>query len=175
MDPNEALLTISEIAIATIGFAGIVSALRPKSSHAADTMHRLRLRLMVEASASVMIYAFLPFVLAGVVSEQQTWAIGSGVLAFTSPIHVGSIYKRQRHLFGSALLRETLLFDTFVIITAVGVEVVVILNCLGVLFQPRFAGYLLGVLLPLGVAVAMFIRAIFAYGAQRNGRNLTGK
>ena len=118
MTSNEALLTIAEIAIATIGFAGIVSALRPKASHAADAMHRLRLRLMVEASASVMIYAFLPFVLAGFVSEQQTWAIGSGVIAFTSPIHVGSIYNRQRRIFGSALLRDTLLFDTSVIITA---------------------------------------------------------
>ncbi len=175
MTSNDALLTIAEIAIATIGFAGIVSALRPKASHPVDAMHRLRLRLMVEASASVMIYAFLPFVLAGVVSEQQTWAIGSGVLAFTSPIHVGSIYNRQRRIFGSALLRETLLFDTFVIITAVVVEAIVILNCLGVLFEPRFAGYLLGVLLPLGVAVAMFVRAIFASDAQGNGRNLTGQ
>ncbi len=175
MDPNEALLTIAEIAIATIGFAGIVSALRPKAVYEADAMHRLRLRLMVEASATVMIYAFLPFVLAGVFSEQRVWAIGSGILAFTSPIHVGSIYSRQRRLFGSTLVRDTLLFDTSVIIMAFGVEAVLILNCVGVLFEPRFSGYLLGILLPLGVAVAMFIRAIFAYGAQGNDRNLTGK
>ena len=38
MNPNDALLTIAEIAIATIGFAGIVSALRPKSSPAQDAM-----------------------------------------------------------------------------------------------------------------------------------------
>jgi hypothetical protein len=67
-------------------------------------------------------------------------------------------------LFGSALIRETLLFDTSVIFMALGVEAVLIINCLGV-FEPRFAGYLLGVLLPLGVAVAMFVRAIFAADA----------
>jgi len=172
---NEALLTIAEIAIAIIGFAGIVSALRPEALHAADALHRLRLRLMVEASASVMIYAFLPFVLMGIVSEQQTWAIGSGILAITSPVQVGSVYFRQRRLFGSALLRETLLFDTFVIIMAAGVEVILILNCFGVLFEPRFSGYLLGVLFPLGVAVAMFIRAIFASSGQGIDRDLTGK
>jgi hypothetical protein len=172
---DEALLTIAEIAIATIGFAGIVSALRPKSSHVSDSMHRLRLRLMIEGSASVMVYAFLPFVLAGAFPEQQTWAIGSGILAVTSPIHVGSIYRRQRRLFGSALIRETLLFDTSVIIMAVGVEAVLILNCLGVLFQPIFSGYLLGVLLPLGVAVAMFVRAIFASDTQVVDQNRTGK
>jgi len=40
-----------------------------------------------------------------------------------------------------------------------------IVNCLGTLFESRFAAYLLGVLFPLGVAVAMFIRAIFASDA----------
>jgi hypothetical protein len=159
---EEPLLTIAEIAIATIGFAGIVSALRPTTSRVSDSMHRLRLRLMIEGSASVMVYAFLPFVLAGVLAEQQIWKFGSGILAVTSPIHVGSIYKRQRRLFGQALIRETLLFDTSVIFMAVGVEAVLILNFMGMLFEPRFSGYLLGVLLPLGVAVAMFVRAIFA-------------
>ena len=165
MNPNEALLTIAEIAIATIGFAGIMSALRTSSSHAADAMHRLRLRLMVEASASVMVFAFLPFVLLGLVNSERIWAIGSGILAITSPLLVGSIYVRQRRLFGSGLIRETLLFDTFVVVMAVLVEIALIVNCLGALFESRFSAYLLGVLFPLSVAVAMFIRAIFASDA----------
>ena len=165
MDPNEALLTIAEIAIATIGFAGIMSALRPSSSHSADRMHRLRLRLMVEASASVMIFAFLPFVLLGLVDSERIWALGSGVLATTSPLLVGSIYVRQRRLFGTGLIRETLLFDTFIVIMAALVEIALIVNFLGLIFDAHFAAYLLGVLFPLGVAVAMFIRAIFAADA----------
>ena len=165
MDPNEALLTIAEIAIATIGFAGIMSALRPSSSHAADAMHRLRLRLMVEASASVMVFAFLPFVLLGLVDSEKIWAIGSGILAITSPLLVGSIYVRQQRLFGSGLIRETLLFDTFVVVMAGLVEIALIVNCLGAVFESHFAAYLLGVLFPLSVAVAMFIRAIFASDA----------
>jgi hypothetical protein len=169
VDPNEALLTIAEIAIATIGFAGIMSALRPSSSHSADAMHRLRLRLMVEASASVMIFAFLPFVLRGLVDSDRIWMFGSGVLAVTSPLLVGSIYVRQRRLFGSGLIRETLLFDTFVVASAVVVEIALIVNCLGIFFEPRFAAYLMGVLFPLGVAVAMFIRAIFAADAHDRG------
>ena len=165
MDPNEALLTIAEIAIATIGFAGIMSALRPSSSHAADAMHRLRLRLMVEASASVMIFAFLPFVLLGLVDSEKIWALGSGILAITSPLLVGSIYVRQRRLFGTGLIRETLLFDTSVVIMAALVEIALVVNCLSEIFESHFAAYLLGVLFPLAVAVAMFIRAIFASDA----------
>ncbi|MBW1843005.1 MAG: hypothetical protein JRE38_01770 [Deltaproteobacteria bacterium] len=169
MDPNEALLTIAEIAIATIGFAGIMSALRPSSSHSVDAMHRLRLRLMVEASASVMIFAFLPFVLQGLVDSESVWTFGSGILAVTSPLLVGSIYVRQRRLFGSGLIRETLLFDTFVMASAVVVEIALIVNCLGIFFESHFSAYLLGVLFPLAVAVAMFIRAIFAADAHDRG------
>jgi hypothetical protein len=165
VNPNEALLTISEIAIATIGFAGIMSALRTSSSRPTDAMHRLRLRLMVEASAIVMIFSFLPFVLLGLVDSDKIWSFGSGILAITSPLLVGSIYVRQRRLFGTGLIRETLLFDTFVVIMAVLVETVLIVNCFGAVFEPRFSAYLLGVLFPLGVAVAMFIRAIFAADA----------
>ena len=151
MDPNEALLTIAEIAIATIGFAGIMSALRPSSSHAADAMHQLRLRLMVESSASVMVFAFLPFVLLGLVDSEKIWTLGSGILAITCPLLVGSVYVRQRRLFGTGLIRETLLFDSFVVVMAVLVEIALIVNCLGTLFESRFAAYLLGVLFPLAV------------------------
>ncbi len=165
MTPNEALLTIAEIAIATIGFAGIMSALRTSAPHSGDAMHRLRLRLMVEASASVMVFAFLPFVLLGLVDSERIWILGSGILAITSPLLVGSIYVRQRRLFGTGLIRETLLFDTFVVVMAVLVEIALIVNFLGAFFASRFAAYLLGVLFPLGVAVAMFIRAIFAADA----------
>lgn len=170
MDPNEALLSIAEISIATIGFAGIMSALRPSSADSADAMHWLRLRLMVEASASVMVFSFLPFLLLGLVDSDRIWALGSGILAITSPMLVGSILVRQRRLFGSGLIRETLLFDTFVVLMAVLVEIASILNCLGLFFEPHFAVYLLGVLFPLSVAVAMFIRAIFA--ADANDRDI---
>jgi len=163
---EEALLSIAEIAIAVIGFAGIVSALRPQSSPSADAMHSLRIRIMVEASASVMVFAFLPFVLSGAFEVERIWAIGSGVIAATAPLHIGSVWARQRRLFGTALLRETLLFDSFVMFLAIGVEAMLIFNCFGWLFKPRFGAYLLGVLLPLGVAVAMFIRAIFAAEAE---------
>ena len=53
---------------------------------------------------------------------------------------------------------------------AVLVETALIVNCLGAVFEPRFTIYLLGVLFPLGVAVAMFIRAIFA--ADANDRDV---
>lgn len=163
MNPSETLLTIAEISIAVIGFAGIVSALRPRSSPHADAMHRLRMRIMIETSAYVVVFAFFPLLLAGLdLPKDVVWGVGSALLAATAPIQVSSIYVRQRSLFGSALLRETLLFDASTIGLAVLVECALIANATGLFFEPRFAGYLVGVLFPLWAAVAMFIRAILA-------------
>jgi hypothetical protein len=66
------------------------------------------------------------------------------------------------------MLRQTLLFDTSVILLTIAVDIILIFNCLGVLFEPRFGAYLLGVLLPMAVAVAMFVRAIFAVDPTEN-------
>lgn len=163
MNPSETLLTIAEISIAVIGFAGIVSALRPRSSPHADAMHRLRMRIMIETSAYVVVFAFFPLLLAGLdLPKDVVWGAGSALLAATAPIQVSSIYVRQRSLFGSALLRETLLFDASTIGLAVLVECALVANATGLFFEPRFAGYLVGVLFPLWAAVAMFIRAILA-------------
>jgi len=120
---------------------------------------------MVEASACVMVFAFLPFVISGFVGREQIWIFGSGILAVTSPMLVGSIYVRQRRLFGTGLIRETILFDSFVVVVALLVEAALIVNFLGSLFESHFAAYLTGVLFPLAVAVAMFIRAIFSADA----------
>jgi hypothetical protein len=163
VNPSETLLTIAEISIAVIGFAGIVSALRPRSSPHADAMHRLRMRIMIETSAYVVVFAFFPLLLAGLdLPKDVVWGAGSALLAATAPIQVSSIYVRQRSLFGSALLRETLLFDASTIGLAVLVECALVANATGLFFEPRFAGYLVGVLFPLWAAVAMFIRAILA-------------
>jgi len=163
LDPTEALLTIAEISIAVIGFAGIVSVLRPRSSPHADAMHRLRMRIMIETSAYVVAFAFLPLLLVGAEFPSATiWSIGSGVLAAAAPIQVTSIYVRQRRIFGSGLLSETLLFDASTIMLALLVEGALIANAFSILFEPRFAGYLVGLLFPLWTAVAMFIRAILS-------------
>jgi hypothetical protein len=105
--------------------------------------------------------------LSSVFSGEQIWAFGSGILAITSPISLASVYLRQKRLFGTALLRKTLMFDTSVILMTISVEAVLVINCLGVFFEPSFGPYLLGVLLPMGVSVAMFVRSIFA--GENNG------
>lgn len=171
MHTQDTLLTIAEISIAVIGFAGIIFTLRPPSSRQADTMHRLRLRIMIEASAYVMLFALAPALfLPEELDSEDSWRIGSGLLAVTAPVLVGSIYVRQRRFFGRALLRETLLFDTSTIVIALVVEGILALAWLGVLPGRASSAYLLGLLFHQGAAIAMFLRALFAAS---QGREVT--
>ena len=168
MQTVDALLTLAEISIAVIGFAGIIFTLRPPSSRHADTMHRLRLRIMIEASAYVMLFALMPSLLLPKEAESERfWRIGSGLLATTAPILVASIYVRQRRFFGSTLLRDTLLFDSFAIALAVLVEVVLVLAWVGLLPGRAAGAYLLGLFFQQGAAIAMFLRALFAASGGR--------
>jgi hypothetical protein len=163
MHTVDTLLTIAEISIAVIGFAGIIFTLRVPSSRHADTMHRLRLRIMIEASAYVMLFALLPALLLPREAENTWfWQMGSGILALTGPVLVTSIYTRQRRLFGSTLLRDTLLFDGSTIVLAMLAEALLIVTWLGMLPKRASAIYLLGLLFHQGAAIAMFLRALFA-------------
>ena len=90
------------------------------------------------------------------------WRMGSGLLAVTGPALVASIYARQRRLFGSTLLRDTLLFDSFTIVLALLVEACLVAVWLGHLPDRAPAIYLLGLLFHQGAAIAMFLRALFA-------------
>jgi hypothetical protein len=171
LNPSDSLLTIAEISIAVIGFAGIVFALRPEESGAAEMMHRLRLRIMVEASSYVMALSFLPLVVLPADGDApQLWRLGTALIAITAPVLVASIYIRQRALFGSALLRETILFDSLMIVLAIAVEAVMVLSALGVGLLRPASTYLLGLLLMLGAAVAMFIRVLFSSSAPETRR-----
>jgi hypothetical protein len=163
VNSSDALLTIAEIAIAVIGFAGIIFALRPDFAGSAESMHRLRLRIMVETSAYVMALAFAPLIfLSGGGSTYPVWRIGTGALAVTAPILFASIYIRQRKIFGAALVRDTILFDSSTIGLGLAIEGVLILTTLGLIGFPAASAYLLGLLFPLGASVAMFIRALFS-------------
>jgi hypothetical protein len=88
--------------------------------------------------------------------------MGSGILALTGPVLVTSIYTRQRRLFGSTLLRDTLLFDGSTIVLAMLAEALLIVAWLGMLPARASAIYLLGLLFHQGAAIAMFLRALFA-------------
>ena len=60
--PTDVLLTIAEVAIAVLGFAAIVTALRRRSGQRADLLTQFRMIVMIVMSAAALLFSFLPFV-----------------------------------------------------------------------------------------------------------------
>jgi hypothetical protein len=57
MEPNEALGTVAQVAVALAGFAGVVVVFRPQSLHQWSPIDRFRLRLLLHNSICPLAYA----------------------------------------------------------------------------------------------------------------------
>ena len=110
MDPQDALTTVAEIAIAIAGFSGIAAVLGRHSEGEWAPVDVFRLRLLLRLSFAVVLFCFLPIVLSSAsVAPKLTWAVSSGAwlayfctdLAFGIPRAL-----RAAHLTGEPIERR---------------------------------------------------------------------
>ena len=168
LDPSDTLLTIAEIAIAVVGFAGIAFVLRVGSP---KPINLFRLQLMVESSVLAVVFSFLPiFLLSMALPENTVWSASSAILGVATPLYVATILIRQTRRFGAALLPETLIADTTTLGATCIVTVVLFLNVMGWAFEQRFTGYLVGLFWALAGSIAMFVRIVLLSGASHAER-----
>ncbi len=157
--PTDVLLTIAEIAIAVLGFAAIVTALRRSSS---DRLTWFRLRVMIEASLAALGFSFLPFVFrAAGLAECSTASFSSALFAAATVVLMPMTFLRQRRVFGHILLPGTRVFDVFAITSATLLAMALSLRSVGILPQLGFAPYVACLLFFLLVAVQGFVRIVF--------------
>ncbi len=165
IDPADTLLTIAEIAIAVVGFAGIAFVLRSDSP---KPINLFRLQLMVETSVLAITFSFLPILLLSTgFDSERVWALSSALLGVVTPVYVTTIFLRQTERFGATLLPEARIADSTVLGATCLVTALLVLNVFGWAFTHRFTGYLVGLLWALASAVAMFVRIVLLSGASR--------
>ncbi len=79
MDPQDALTTVAEIAIAIAGFSGVAAVLGRRAEGQWASFDVLRLRLLLRSSFGIVIFCFLPIVLSSAsVAAEKVWAPSSG-------------------------------------------------------------------------------------------------
>jgi len=79
MDPQDALTTVAEIAIAIAGFSGIAAVLGRRGQGDWELGDVFHLRLLLRSSFSTVIFCFVPIVLSSAsVAAEKTWALSSG-------------------------------------------------------------------------------------------------
>ena len=89
-----ALSSAIQVAIAIAGFSGIVAALDRRAAGHWTESDQLALRMLLTASSTTLIFAFLPFVLIDLVSSQLTWRACSG-LFFIYLVGITVLRRRQ--------------------------------------------------------------------------------
>lgn len=161
--PSDVLLTIAEVAIAVLGFAAIVLALRVRSGDGrADLITRTRLSIMIECSSALLGGAFFPFMLAPTnLSPAAVVTFTHFALAAASVGILCLIFGRQRKRFGSLILPEARILDSFGLISALALVALLCARALGLFPELGFGPYIACLLFFLLIAIYVFVRIVF--------------
>ena len=154
-DWRDTLLTISEIAIAIIGFTGLIGILVRRQRLEVFSDEFFKLRWMLEYGLATLAGALLPFLVFSFgLSEPTSWRISSGLVVGVSITYVlinrGGVlpqisYSRASQFFGLGDLIVALLL---------------LANALGIFFQPNSLPYIAAVYWGLLGATVGFVRLI---------------
>ncbi len=164
LEPSDALLTISELSIAIVGFAGIVTVLQPAETRQL-AQNRFRLRVMVEFALASLVFSLLPLALLyGQGSNERNWSIASAALIIALPAYIIYGRTRQYGIRGPEPIGLAW-FRAFVFVGFGLTELAQLLNIAGVVFHRSFTAYFIGLAWLLVISAIMFARIIFYSGA----------
>ncbi len=78
---ESALGSLIEVAIALVGFSGIVAAVGRRGAGHWSKIDQLRLRILLSAGGAALSFAFLPFTMIDAIDPSLAWRLCSGMLA----------------------------------------------------------------------------------------------
>ncbi len=158
MNPQDALTTVAEIAIAIAGFSGIAAVLGRRSDGEWAPTDVLRLRLLLRASFAIVILCFLPIVLSSAsVAPKMTWALSSGaslVWFCASGVFVIREARRITRFAGESIERR---YAALILSLGVGAST---LHALNVVAVQEAWPYLAGLVAMLTLPFSQFLRLL---------------
>lgn len=160
MEGESVFLTIAEISVALAGFSGVVAVVGRRSGGRWRSGELLRFWQMLEVSLTALVFSLLPFIFhfSGL-SDAYTWACCSGMLAFVSSVQMGRAVRRTTQAVGSdesISLKFTMLF----LFMGLVINLMLVGNALGIVFERRLAPYLMGVFWQLCLGCVLFWRLL---------------
>lgn len=154
------LVAIAQIAIAFAGFSGVIAAFSKFRLHQDVTVFRVR--LMVGAGLSALLYSLLPFLPAAFgAGEALSWRISSGVMALGGFIFPFLALKPARRLYKAGLIRT----QPFSIFTNIGSTILTLsLTAVAAGFLSKYAAaiYLTALFFTLILCAFYFLMQMFA-------------
>ena len=159
MEIQELLLGLAQIAVALVGFSGLASVFR----RSADATWRPDVRFwsLIIATTGCLIFSLLPLAfLHGGISTIVTWPACSGIFAAFMTVSWIALLRQLRRRIGAGEYYKSAITVAFTVGHVIAVTVLV-LNTLGIAWQPTFGPYLVSLMLYFLWASMIFIRMIY--------------
>jgi hypothetical protein len=162
------LYTVAQIAVALVGFSGIVAAFKERgNSGFAGTEHAL-LTLLIERGFAALFFAMLPPLLVLLVSPGRAfWAVCSGLLAAYTLTAFVRLIRRRRSMSESARAgsaRSFYMNSAVALSAAFGVQ---LLNAVGIVPNQGVGWYALGATWYLVAGANLFVSLLRVHAGQR--------
>lgn len=160
-DPTGVLLTLVEIAVALVGFAGVVAALSGEPKGTTVAGREFRIQILVIGGSGAVVFSFIPvIVLALGVSQSTIWSyLGLLSAALITAFLVWALF-RQKKLFGAYIPPGAGLTDSSIIGVVCLCSAAAVANATGRRLHHEFAGYLIAIVPWFYVAILVFFRTL---------------
>lgn len=159
MGVTDQLLTITEIAIALAGFAGIVASFQFSAGVPVSRGNVLGLAMMIKISLVTAVFAVLPLAIFNFqAGESLVWSISSGLYGLTYIVFFLFTIKRYRRVRISK--GPSRLIFRFMGALLIFFAIVLILNSLNVMFHQEAGPYLVALIYSLSSSGYMFVRLV---------------
>ncbi len=158
MEEGENLRTLAEVAVALVGFTGVVAVLGSRARGAWSPLELLRLHMLLGASVAVLMLSFVPALLEAFnFSGLSLWRVANLIQFITHLIGAVVLGGRVRKLDVSQWPREEQLWT--LVLTPISLSLILaqLLNAWGLLADFGFFIYFLGLLYLLLLAVLHFV------------------
>ena len=159
MEHTDQLLTLTQVAVAVAGFAGIIGTFQFKEGEKIRRGDVLGLALVVNTGLMSAFYATLPLLLANFgLKDPIVWAISSGMTCFIYSYFSVDIAMRLKAFKSYKRSNRVTIYVLFL----VGLVIITInaLNACNVVFQREFWPYHISLIYSLGLVCYMFSRLL---------------
>ena len=159
---SDILLTLAEVAIALVGFAGIATVFARRLDRVPQALVAVRLRGMVDAGLLACFAAVLPLIIANYpMSTSASWRLSSLVFAGGWTLVWFNAQARLRRLSSSGVSWGTVAYRWTLWIVYVAAIAILLVSASGVVSKLEAPFYLSVLFAIMMLAAALFVRVLF--------------
>ena len=159
---TETLLSLTEIAVAVLGFAGVLAVMKGSQREIIPGVNQWRLKVLVVFGTNAIAFSLAPVLAISMdFPDSAVWTVGSLISSIVVIVWLVWGLKRQQNYFSSFFPKETLWNDGLTVGFCTICIVAGVDNLFtGGLFNQSFGGYLFSIAPWFYVALMAFLRSI---------------